>query len=71
LLPTTPEKVHVWPRLFVQVAVAVDPTVRQATERLVNSLCPCEEGAARVRARRGRRPRYVVFMRKDNILFDG
>lgn len=35
LLPTTPVNEHVWPSLFVHVAVAVAPTSRQVMERLL------------------------------------
>jgi hypothetical protein len=38
LLPTTPEKVHDFPALFVHFAVEVVPTLRQMMARLFNMM---------------------------------
>lgn len=38
MLPTIPEKVHLWPAAFVQLAVAMDPTFKHVMARFSSGL---------------------------------
>lgn len=48
MLPTTPVKLHVWPALFVQVAVADEPTVKHVTEASTTATGTATSSSARI-----------------------